>query len=230
MEQTTSQESPLQESLRLGIAGARTNLWPGMVLWFFGLVLVVSYYQAPVVSSLFDQVGRFKDEFAPWFAILSTALFGSLIPWLAQALFLPQSKRQPFRQVPPLFLFWGIHGWQVDGLYRLQSHLFGTGIDPLTIVLKTFVDQFVWVPFLAVPQVLLSYLLIEHELSLAKFRIALARKGYLRRAIPLIIANWVVWIPSVALVYLFPLPLQLPLQNIILALWCLIISFFAKNA
>ena len=77
---------------------------------------------------------------------------------------------------------------------------------------------------------MLGYLLIEKNGSLAEFRASLKRKPFLDRAIPLMIANWVVWIPAVSLIYLFPLPLQLPLMNIILALWCLILTFFAKNA
>lgn len=222
--------NPLQEAWKLGIGGARSNLLPGAVLWILGITLVIAYYRNEAISDTFNRIGLWKDAFSPWFAILSTAVFGSLIPWLVQALLPSKNARQSFRQVPWLFLFWGIHGWQVDWLYRLQSLLFGVGTDAATIISKTLVDQFLWSPLLAMPQVLLSYLFIENELSPSRFKEALIRKGYLARAIPLMITNWVVWIPSVALIYLFPLPLQLPLQNIILALWCLIVSFFAKNA
>ena len=194
------------------------------------IALVIAYSHNESVTLAFDRIGAWKEDFSPWFAILSTAIFGSLIPWVVQALLPSKGQGQPFRQVPWLFLFWGIHGWQVDWLYRLQSKVFGHGTDATTIIAKTLVDQFLWSPLLAMPQVLLSYLFIENELSPRRFQAALRRKGYLARAIPLIITNWVVWIPAVALIYLFPLPLQLPLQNIVLALWCLIISFFAKNA
>lgn len=222
--------NPLREAVRLGWAGARENLLPGAVLWAFGLVIVICYYQLTPVGEFFDLIGRFKNAYSPWVAITSTALFGSLIPWLAQVGFLSAEKRQPFRQIPWLLLFWGVHGWQVDMLYTLQAQVFGNGVDFTTIAKKTLVDQFLWVPFLAVHQILLAYLFIENGLSLSRVREALGRKNYLARAVPLIIANWVVWIPSVSLVYLFPLPLQLPLMNLILALWCLIIIFFAKNA
>lgn len=222
--------NPFREALRLGLKGAKSNLLPGGVLWILGLILIVSYYQVEAVAETFDQVGQWKNSFTPWFAMLSTAIFGSLVPWLVQATLLPKDRRQPFRQVPWLFLFWALHGWLVDAFYFLQSRLFGTQIDASTILVKTLVDQLVWAPFIAVPQVLLSYLFIENELSPSRFRAALASKGFLARAIPLVLANWVVWFPAVALIYLFPLPLQLPLQNLILALWCLIVSFFAKNA
>ena len=147
-----------------------------------------------------------------------------------QNLFLKGGEKQPFRQVPWLLLFWGFHGWQVDWLYRIQAELFGNKIDFQTILKKTLVDEFIWVPFFAVWQLVLGYLFIEKDGSVKEFKAALKQKPFFDRVIPLMIANWVVWIPAVSLIYLFPLPLQLPLMNIILALWCLILTFFAKNA
>lgn len=222
--------SHLREVVRLGWGGAKSNILPGAVLWAIGLVLVISYYQIHTVAEILDQLGDFKLRSSPWFAILSTALFGSLIPWLVQNLFLKGGEKQPFRQVPWLLLFWGFHGWQVDWLYRIQAELFGNKIDFQTILKKTLVDEFIWVPFFAVWQLVLGYLFIEKDGSVKEFKAALKQKSFFDRVIPLMIANWVVWIPAVSLIYLFPLPLQLPLMNIILALWCLILTFFVKNA
>ena len=219
----------LREALRLGRGGARENLWPAVALWVAGLILVICYYQVQAVATAFDHIGEWKLRTSPWFAMLSTGVFGSLVPWMVGALFLPKEKKQPFRRVPFLFLFWAIHGWQVDKLYELQSVVFGSDLKTSTIVCKTLVDQFLWSPFLATPQVLLFYLFSEHDHSASRFKQALQRKSFLQRLIPLLLTNWVVWIPSVALIYLFPLPLQLPLMNIILAIWCLILIFFAKN-
>ena len=222
--------SHLREVVRLGWGGAKSNILPGAVLWAIGLVLVISYYQIHTVAEILDQLGDFKLRSSPWFAILSTALFGSIIPWLVQNFFLKGGEKQPFRQVPWLLLFWGFHGWQVDWLYRIQAELFGNKIDFQTILKKTLVDEFIWVPFFAVWQLVLGYLFIEKDGSVKEFKAALKQKPFFDRVIPLMIANWVVWIPAVSLIYLFPLPLQLPLMNIILALWCLILTFFVKNA
>jgi len=220
----------LKEAIRLGWGGAKSNLLPGAVLWVVGLALVISYYQVEAVAEVLDQVGELKVAWSPWFAIVSTALFGSLIPWLVQAAFKKDGDKQPWGEVPLLMIFWGFHGWQVDWLYRIQSSLFGDGTDAMTILKKTLVDEFVWVPFFAVWQTVLGYLFIEKNCSMAACRIALNEKPLLARVIPLMITNWVVWIPAVSLIYLFPQPLQLPLMNLILALWCLILIFFTKNA
>ena len=227
---STSMRSHMREVLRLGWGGAKSNLLPGMVLWGVGSVLVALYHQVETVAQALDIVGEFKLRYSPWFAMLSTALFGSLIPWMVQLFFLGEEDRQPAWQVPLLFLFWCLQGWEVDWLYRIQAMIFGSGIDLVTIAQKTMVDQFVWVPFLGVPQVVLGYLFIENKCSLASCRKALERKSFLARTIPLVIATWIVWIPAVSLIYLFPLALQLPLMNLILAMWCLILTFFAKNS
>ena len=220
----------LSEVVRLGWGGAKSNILPCTVLWVIGLALVISYYQIRPVAEILDQLGNFKIKSSPWFAILSTALFGSLIPWLVQNLFLKGGEKQPFRHVPWLLLFWGFHGWQVDWLYRIQAGLFGNEINFQTILKKTLVDEFIWVPFFAVWQLVLGYLIIEKDGSVKEVKAALKQKHFFDRVIPLMIANWVVWIPAVSLIYLFPLPLQLTLMNIILALWCLILTFFVKNA
>lgn len=229
MKRPPSCQSPFREAVRLGWGGAKENLLPALALWIMGLTLVIAYYQWEGAAIAFDRIGQWKLRTSPWFAMLSTALFGSLVPWVVGSLLLPAEKRQSLRRVPLLFLFWALHGWQVDRLYQFQSVLFGSELSAKTIVAKTLVDQFVWSPFLATPQVLLFYLFSEQNHSPTRFKEALGRTGFFQRLIPLLLANWVVWIPSVALIYLFPLPLQLPLQNIILSLWCLILIFFAKN-
>ena len=220
----------LKEAARLGWGGARANLLPALALWVVGITIVLSYHHLEPVTRFLDQVGRWKVAWTPWFAIVSTAIFGSLIPVLIQRLLLPKKTPMPLRQVGLLALFWAIMGWEIDLLYRTQSHLFGDGTDPATIIAKTFADQFIWCPLLAIPQTVLGYLFIEKSGSFAACRAALRRKDFLHRAIPLLIATWAVWIPAVSLVYLFPPSLQLPLMNIILSLWSLVLTFFAKNA
>lgn len=220
----------LKEAARLGWGGAKANLIPAIALWIVGIALVLAYYQLPPVTRALDHVGRFKLAWTPWFAIVSTALFGSLIPVFIQRTLAPKGPSQPGHKIILLMIFWAIMGWEIDLLYRLQAHFFGNGTDPITIAKKTFVDQFIWGPFLGIPQTILGYLFVENSGSITACRAALKRKSFLQRTIPLLIATWVVWVPAISLVYLFPTSLQLPLMNIILALWSLVLIFFSKNA
>jgi hypothetical protein len=96
----------LREVVRLGWGGAKSNLLPGAVLWVIGLALVISYYQIRPVAEVLDQLGDFKLKSSPWFAILSTALFGSLIPWLVPKFVLERRRETTFSScsMAPSFL------------------------------------------------------------------------------------------------------------------------------
>jgi hypothetical protein len=221
----------LAEAARLGWGGARANLIPAFALWVVGLVLVFGYDRVAPFARFLDEAGRLKMAWSPWFAVVSTSLFGSLIPYLIQRVLAPDSPSRPTgAQVLGLMIFWALMGAQVDLLYRTLGEIFGEGKDPATIAKKTLVDQFVWVPVLAIPETVFGYLLIEKKGSLTACRAALRRKTFLERAIPLTLATWVVWVPAVSLIYLFPSALQLILMNIILALWSLVLTFFSKQA
>ena len=39
--------------------------------------------------------------------------------------------------------------------------------------------------------------------------------------LPLVVLNWMVWLPAVVVIYCLPVPLQLPIQNLVLCLFCL---------
>ena len=218
----------LRETFRLGAGAIRKNLLPACVLWAIALALVMAYYYHSGTREKLDIVGRLKEEWSPWVAMISTAVFGSLVPAVVQRIF-TKGPGTPPRRVAGYFVFWAIIGLEVEYFYRFQNWMFGAELNFTTVAWKTFVDEFIWVPFLAIPQTIFGYLLIEKDGSIPECRAALKRRPYLRRAIPLMIANWVVWIPTVSLVYLFPLPLQLPLMNIVLGMWCLLVMFFSLD-
>jgi len=176
----------LKETTRLGLAAAKANLLPSSLLWITGIALVALYYNHQPTARFLDEVGVVKMAWAPWFAMISTAVFGSVVPWLAQLLFAAPTDRQKLRHLPWLFLFWAAQGFQIDLLYKFQDRLFGSELTVQTIVSKALVDEFVWVPFLAIPQIVMAYLVIEKDFSRTAIREALQRRSFIARAIPLV--------------------------------------------
>lgn len=223
-------QSPLQRSIHLGLSAARENIKPAILLWIVGLTLVLLYYFSPPVTAALSQLGELKDTYSPWLGMLTTGIAGGLLPWILQKIFPTSTPAQPLRQVALYFTFWCINGYQVDWLYSTQSAIFGDSADLATIVKKLLVDQLLWAPLLMVPQLIFCYVLIDNNLSLRKARQALRASPFIERYIPLMLLGWTVWLPAVCIIYLFPLPLQLPLQNIILTLWSLILIFCTKNS
>jgi hypothetical protein len=43
-------------------------------------------------------------------------------------------------------------------------------------------------------------------------------------------STWIVWLPTVAIVYSLPNVLQLPLSNLVLCFWCLLLSFISRRS
>ncbi len=220
-------EGVIHQAVREGLQAAKTNLLPGSFLIGFGILLVVAYYQVEWVGSVLNRVGELKARYGFGFSMVSTAFFGGILPLLVRRALLGRGWT-----VKVLLFhigFWAYKGVEVDLLYRIQAAVFGHGRDPTTILKKVLVDEFVYVPFIAVPTMVLGYLWKDCEFSLRQTRAALREQTFLDRCIRLMISNWGVWIPAVAIIYLFPLVLQLPLQNITLTLWVMLLIVLTEK-
>jgi hypothetical protein len=45
----------------------------------------------------------------------------------------------------------------------------------------------------------------------------------------LLLSGWMVWIPACSMIYLLPASLQIPLFNIVLCFWSLVLALVAKG-
>ena len=221
-------DTPLPSSAapwRSGLRGARANLWPGLALQLAALALVVAYYNEPGVHALLTRLVEVRQSAGLAYGMASTALFAGVLPFLYIRMECRIAGRQPqfsWMQGFVLTAFWTYKGLEIDVWYRLLAHSFGTGHSPGTIAIKAFLDQFVYCPGFAIPTVAATYeALRDRNGFLADIRTA---GWYRRRVLPILISNWVVWVPAVMIIYSLPTPLQLPLQNIIIWFYTLIVA------
>jgi hypothetical protein len=210
---------------KAGLRGARANLMPGFALQVTALVVVLAYYHHAQTRAAFEQLTAFRMRTGFAFGMVSTALFGGLLPFLYLRLN-PASRRQyGWRQGLLLTAFWGYKGLEVEAWYRLLARVVGEGHDAATIVIKTVLDQGVYCPILAVPLTVIIYKLGSTDFSIRAVVADLRTPGwYARSALSTLIANAGVWIPAVAIIYSLPTPLQLPLQNIVLVFFTLLLA------
>lgn len=227
---------PAAPAAPLGIAavlqaswrGMRRNFLPGVVLWSVGLSLVLAYYQLPAARPLYERIAQWKASGGFAFSALSSSLFGGAIPFLALL---------ALRRVPrgrglgiALFLigFWALRGMEIDGLYRIQGLLFGTGTDAWTVVRKVAVDQLVYSVVWSAPFSLLAYRWKDAAFDVRVLR-ALGQRSFWLGEIPVVVVSlWGVWIPAVAIIYSLPADLQIPLFNIVLCFWVLLLETLAR--
>lgn len=224
-----SRSPTLRPSLAKGLSAARANLLPGVILWMAGVLVLTGYYTLPSVNSAMRWVGDVKEWGGFFFAAISTATFGGLIPVLLRPLSRTGTLRDAMRGLPFLLIFWAIKGVEVDLLYRGQAALFGNGRDVITLTLKTLVDQGVYVPLWAIPTTVFAFFWRDCGYSLRATRRRLGRAWYRRRVLPVLLANLGLWTPMVLVIYALPLPLQLPVQNLVLCLWSLMLIFLTAE-
>ncbi|MFN7565106.1 MAG: hypothetical protein ACK5TH_25320, partial [Prosthecobacter sp.] len=163
------------------------------------------------------------------FSLGSTIFAAALLPSLVQLWMgtLPPEGR--WRRVALLSLFWGYRGMEIDLFYQVQGWLFGTGNDAATLIKKVAVDQFVMSPVWFVPTVLIAMRWVDMGGSWARTRASLTREFWTRTCPTVMVTNWLVWIPTLALVYSLPPALQFPLFSVVMCFFILIVTLLARE-
>lgn len=207
----------------------RRNRVPCLVLNAVAISLVVSYYQVPALAGFWEWMGLLKTRWSFVFSCLSTifaaAWLPSFIQWMQGVL--PVENR--LRRLVLLMLFWGYRGMEIDLFYRVQGRIFGDGTGALTLTKKVIVDQFVASPLWFVPTYLIALRWAELGGSWSRTRQTLNREFWTRTCPTVLVTNWLVWIPALALVYSLPPALQFPLFSVVMCCFILIVTLIAQQ-
>lgn len=217
-------------AVRRGLAAGRASVLPAMLIWGAALGVVLGYYFHDGTQDAFASLSRWRAALGVWFAVGSTAVFGGILPLGFQYLQRTGAKRETWRHLPFFLLFWGFKGAELHGLYALQAWIFGADPAPLVVVVKVAADQLVYAPLWAAPSFLVAYQWKDCGFSVAALRAKLGREWIRDVLLPVLLMNWVIWVPAVALIYCLPVALQLPLQNLVLCLGVLVATLLTKTA
>jgi len=230
-------QSPLAVAWAKGKQAAWENRFIGICLWLVGILIVVGYYRVEPVREVLNSLGDWKIRSGWIFAVISTSVFGGLLPVLLPRLFamlklserpVSQSKHNFWMLLISNGIFWGYKGWEIDTFYRVQSWLFGNAADFSTIAAKTIFDMAVFAPTIGLFNCVLFYIWRDNDYSLIRTRRNLGPNWYTRKVLPALISNAAVWTPAVIVIYSLPPALQLPVQNLILCAWVLVLVFFTQ--
>ncbi len=213
-----------------GLRGARANLVPGIVLPLVALTLVLTYYFHAPSHQLWERLARFRTDTGLAYSFFATSFFGGVLPCLYLKLQPTTRHRYTAKQNAFLISYWAYKGIEVDLWYRLLANVVGTGTDTRTIAIKTILDQFVACPLFFVPMTVIIYTWCETHFSAAAVYADLRATGwYRRRAIPLLISNLGVWLPTVSIIYSLPTTLQIPLFNLVLCFYTLLLPHLTRT-
>ena len=213
-----------------GLAGVKRNLLPGVALQVFALALVLLYYFSPGARPGFETVAGWKTQFGFAYSALATAIFGGIIPflylWASGAI-----KRDRWRgELLFYVLFWGYRGVEVDLFYRLQAYWFGDGASFAVVLPKVLVDQFGYSVFIAAPGQVVFFLWKDRNFSLAAIKPDLSFANLISSVATVLFSQWMVWIPAVSIIYCLPSALQIPLFNLVVCFWVLLLTFVSRRS
>ncbi len=218
--------SNLKQAINKGLTAARANLIPGIVIWLLAAGVIAGWHWSPWFASCLDELSLLKNKSSYLFAFISTAIAGGIIPGVVQGIFRLHPKA--WSMLLWVTLFWAIKGLEINAFYELQAYFFGNNNDVTTIVYKTIFDQLIYIPIWAVPSMIIGYAWIERG---NQGVVKIIRNNWFKESfLPILLANCSVWTPTVILIYVLPTQLQLPLQNLVLCFWGLIMAFMTAQA
>jgi hypothetical protein len=198
------------------------NLLPGLCLQLFALTIGLSYFYWPASQPTFQFFADLKAEYGGGYAMISTSIFGGLLPFLYMLLS-EKIRFLPVQQLLFYLLVWAILGWVINAFYGFQVVLFGDGTDWVTIVKKTAFDQFVFSVFITSPFIALAFLWKDQQFNWQKTKVYF--DDLIKVQIPTtVVTTWIIWIPAVSLIYMMPTNLQIPLFNLVLCFFVLILA------
>jgi hypothetical protein len=210
-------------------AGFKRNRVPALVLQLFAALILGLYFYAPGLRPAFDQIGAFKQHYGVWFSILSTIFFGGIIPWavMIHRRRIPQGQR--FKQLLFFVGYWALQGFMIDNLYSQQTQWFGSANDAKTLLTKVLIDQVPYNLIWATPNALFLYGWKNAEFSWRRFRESHPFPILMQKFATIQISAWIVWVPAVLMIYSLPANLQIPLFNLVLCFFSLVLAFVSRD-
>lgn len=198
------------------------NLFPGFCLQLFAFSIGLAYFYWPASQPTFHFIAELKAQYGSAYAIISTAVFGGLLPFLYMYLS-GKVRVMIWQQCLFYILIWAMLGWLINGFYGVQVILFGEGTDWLTIVKKTALDQFVFSVIVTGPFIALAFLWKDQQFNWQKTKMHF--EELIKLQIPTtVVTTWIIWIPAVSVIYMMPTNLQIPLFNLVLCFFVLILA------
>ena len=213
----------------IGLRAARANLVPGLILQVAMMGVVLAYFYHKPTRMRLDVLAGYKETWGYAFTAILSIFAGALLPEVFEILFFQRCriKRENFENLLFTIPFWVSMGMCVDLLYRMQAVWFGTDRTALTLIKKVAVDQLLYSALFAAPISLLAYDWHKHGSGISTR--LFSRKFWRKDLPPTVVANWGIWIPLVAIIYLLPPLLQVPISSLALTFWVLILSFITSH-
>ena len=214
---------------RVGWEAVKKNRLPMVVLWVVSVALVLAYYTLPAFSAALEPLARWQRESGWLAAFLNRVLFCGLVPGVFIICVRSLRPKHVVAVIAVQTAWSGICGVVSDCMFSLNAQLFGTGVDCLTLGVKTAVCQFVWTPLFFAPLGAIIYFWMGRDFSIPRVRRERPTRFYYGLVLPNLLVNWVLWIPVTYAIHTFPTPLQVQLSGLVSSLFSLLLLTIGRS-
>lgn len=205
------------------------NLMVGFAIWLVAGLTCFAYYENEECRQALNFLKELKNSWGFAYSALFTAFFGGMLPYLILLFRKSIPKRQRISWFLFFLFFWAFKGVEVDAFYRLQAMLFGDLVNPITVVKKVSMDLFVYCVFWSGPMTALCYGWKKADFKWRKFASYLGWGNFVEETLFLLLSTWIIWLPALTVVYAMPTDLQMPMFNLTLLFFVLMISVAKRS-
>jgi len=187
--------------------------------------VVAIYYCWPAGAALLSRYAAWQHAGGVLAAALATACAGGVLSEVSLVYFQNGGRwtRDNLENMAFKWMFFFVSGAIVYEFYGWQAVWWGQGATWQVLVPKILVDQFGYTVFWSTPYntVLTRWQMLGYSGS--RLWMELDRDFVTERMLPVLVTNWMFWIPGVTLIYSMPLILQTPLFVFATAIWGLLL-------
>jgi hypothetical protein len=221
----------VREAFRKGLRAAAHNLPSILVLQAAMGAVVAIYYLWPAGAAVLSGYAHWQASGGFLGNGLAAALAGGVLSEIS-VVYIQNHGRWTWAHLEHLafkFALFFITGCMVFEFYRLQAYWWGQGTSLSVIVPKVIVDQFGYTVILATPyfSLLTRWYALRYSGSLLWRE--LDRHFLTERMLPILVMNWMFWIPAISFVYAMPGVLQPPLYVFATAIWGLLVATLGRQ-
>lgn len=206
----------------VGWESVKANVVPSLALWLAAAGMVLAYFFLPCASRVLEPVAQWHGAHEELGTIANRILFCGVIPGLCMLAIPSIRPVHPWRTLASETAWYAALAIVCGYFYRLQSELFGMGNDIATLMKKMLVDQFVWTVFVIAPMNAAFFFWAGRDFSFRRMIESWPENWFCGVYLPNLLANWCTWIPVVAIIYAFPLALQIQVSGFIGSFWTLL--------
>ncbi len=193
--------------------------------------LVAIYYCWPTGSAILAKYGTWQHSGGILAGALASAIAGGIISEIC-LVYVVYGGRWTLTHLENLvfkFTLFFLGGMVTYELYRLQAVWFGEGVTWSVILPKVLVDQFIFSVFWSTSYQTLAFRWMSLRYSGRDLWRELDWNFVINRMLPVLVTNWMFWIPGTVLLYSMPLILQMPLAVFANAIWAVLLSAVARH-